>query len=96
MGVSGIPPTSVHYVCPQYSVIGDGFSPKPDDLRCRNPMVVEEIASPRAMDAAARTHAARRYVAEERHHTYRKMLNLRPMRDGGIMSASKFTSRIHD
>jgi hypothetical protein len=38
---------------------------------------------------------ARRYVAEERHHTYRKMLNLRPMRDGGIMSASKFTSRIH-
>jgi hypothetical protein len=38
---------------------------------------------------------ARHYVAEEGHHTYRKMLNLRPMRDGGIMSASKFTSRIH-
>ena len=35
---------------------------------------------------------ARRYVAEEGHHTYRKMLNLRPMRDGGIMSASKFTN----
>jgi hypothetical protein len=42
----------------------------------------------------SRSHA-RRYVAEEGHHTSRKMLNLRPMRDGGIMSASKFTSRIH-
>jgi hypothetical protein len=38
---------------------------------------------------------ARRYVAEEGHHAYRNRLNLRPMRDGGIMSAGKFTSRIH-
>jgi hypothetical protein len=37
----------------------------------------------------------RRYVTEEMHHTYRKILNLRPMRDGGFMSASKFASRIH-
>jgi hypothetical protein len=34
-------------------------------------------------------------VGEEMHHMYRKMLNLGPMRDGGIMSASKFTARIH-
>jgi hypothetical protein len=38
---------------------------------------------------------ARRYVAEEAHHAYRKILNLRPMRDGGNMSANKLTSRIH-
>jgi hypothetical protein len=43
----------------------------------------------------SRSHA-RRDVAEEVHHMYRKVLNLRPMRDGGIVSASKFTSRIHD
>jgi hypothetical protein len=35
-----------------------------------------------------RTVTARRYVAEEERHAYRKILNLRPMRDGGIMSAS--------
>jgi hypothetical protein len=29
------------------------------------------------------------------HHTYRKMLNSLPMRDGGTVSDSKFTSRIH-
>jgi len=38
---------------------------------------------------------ARHYVAEEERHAYRKILNLRPMRGGGIMSAGKFTSRIH-
>jgi hypothetical protein len=37
---------------------------------------------------------ARRYFAEEERHAYRKMLNLRPMRDGWIMRVSKFTSRI--
>ncbi len=39
---------------------------------------------------------ARRYGAEEGHHAYRKILNLRPKRDGGIVSASQFSSRIHD
>jgi hypothetical protein len=48
-------------------------------------MVVEEDCLATCDGQAART----------QHHTYRKMLNLRPMRDGGIMSASKFTSRIH-
>lgn len=39
--------------------------------------------------------AARRYVAEEGPHAYREMLNLRPMRDSGIMT--KFAARIrHD
>ena len=55
-------------------------------------MVVEEDC--RHVRWTSRSHA-RGYLAEEGHHTYRKMLNLRPMRDGGIMSASKFTSRIH-
>lgn len=42
----------------------------------------------------SRSHACR-YVEDEGHHTYRKMLNLRSMRDGRIVSASKFTSRTH-
>jgi hypothetical protein len=50
---------------------------------------------PRHVRWTSRSHA-RRYVAEEGHRTYRKMLNLRPMRDGGIMSACKFTSRTRD
>jgi hypothetical protein len=44
-------------------------------------MVVEEDCLVACDGQDARTH---RYVAEEGHHTYRKMLNLRPMRDGGI------------
>jgi hypothetical protein len=51
-------------------------------------------ASTRHVRWTSRTHA-RRYVAEEGHHMYRKMLNLRSMQNGGIMSASKFTARIH-
>ena len=56
-------------------------------------MVVEEHCLARCDGQAARTHAA---TSRRRHHAYRMILNLRPMRDGGIMSASKFTSRIHD
>ena len=55
-------------------------------------MVVEEL--PRHVRWTSRLHA-RRYVADKEQHTYRKKLNLLPMRGGGIMSASKFTSRIH-
>jgi hypothetical protein len=49
---------------------------------------------PRQVRWTSRSHA-RRYVAEEGHYSYRKMLNLRPIRNGEIMSTSKFTSRIH-
>jgi hypothetical protein len=58
----------------------------------QNPMVVEEACLAACDGQAARTHAA---TSRKKHHTYRKVLNLRPMRDGGTMSASKFTSRIH-
>jgi hypothetical protein len=49
---------------------------------------------PRQVRWTSRSHAPR-CVAEEGHRTYRKMLNLRPMRAGGIMRSNKFTSRIH-
>jgi hypothetical protein len=45
-------------------------------------MVVEEDCLATCDGQAAHTHA-RRYGAEEGHHTYRKMLNLRPMRGPG-------------
>lgn len=35
-----------------------------------------------------------RSMAGDGHHFYRTMLNSRSMRDGGIMSAGKFTSRL--
>jgi hypothetical protein len=53
-------------------------------------MVVEENCQPGAMDKPL---ARSSYVVEEVQHTYRKVLNLRPMRDGGIMSASKCVFR---
>jgi hypothetical protein len=52
--VSGIPPTSVRWVCPLYSAIGDGLSPKQDDLGCQNPKVV----------TANRTRAERKCLIE--------------------------------
>ena len=56
-------------------------------------MVVEQDCLVTCDGQTARTQAAT--SSEEMHHIRRKMLNLRAMRNGGIMSASKFTSRIH-
>lgn len=47
-------------------------------------MVVEKHCLATCDGPAARTHAL---LDEEGHHKYRKMLNLRAMRYGGIMSA---------
>jgi hypothetical protein len=52
------------------------------DLRSRNPMVVAENCLATCDGHTGRTH---RYVVGEGHHTYRKELNLRAMRDGGII-----------
>ena len=52
-------------------------------------MVVEEDCLATCDGRAARTHVAT--SRRKRLIMYRKMLNLRPIRDGGIMSASKFT-----
>jgi hypothetical protein len=56
-------------------------------------MVVEEDCLATRDGQAARTHAAT--SRKKGIIMYRQMLNLRPMRDGGVMSASEFTSRIH-
>jgi hypothetical protein len=45
-------------------------------------MVVAENCLATCDGHTGRTH---RYVVGEGHHTYRKELNLRPMRDGGII-----------
>ena len=57
-------------------------------------MVVDEDCLAKCDGQVARTHAAT--SLKKGHHPYRKVLNLRPMRDDGTMSASEFTSRIHD
>ena len=63
------------------------------DARGRNPMVVVKDCLSPSMEEAL---AACGYVMEEKYSAYRKNLNLRAMRDAGTMSASKFTSRIHN